>query len=71
MHIDPSDDGEGNVVIGNNVYLGVHTVVLRNVRIGDNAVVGAGSVVLKDIPSNVVAAGNPAKIIKKIERFDR
>ena len=69
MHIDSNDDGEGNVVLGNNVYLGVHTVVLRNVTIGDGSVVGAGSVVTKDIPPGVVAAGNPARVIKEILRY--
>lgn len=69
MHIDPADDGEGDVIIGNNVYIGVNSVVLRGVRIGDNSVIGAGSVVAKDIPPGVVAVGNPVRIIKEIERF--
>ena len=66
MHINPDDDGEGEVIIGNNVYLGVNTVVLRNVHIGDNSVIGAASLVNKDIPPNVVAVGNPIKIVKKL-----
>lgn len=70
MHINPEDDGEGRVVIGDNVYLGVGTIVLRNVSIGDNSVIGAGSVVIKDIPPNVIAVGNPAKIIKTIDRIE-
>lgn len=64
--IDYSDDGSGTVYIGNNVFIGVNTVVLRNVKIGDNSVIGAGSVVVKDIPANVVAAGNPIRIIKNL-----
>lgn len=68
MHIDPNDDGEGEVVIGNNVYIGVNSVILRNVVIGDNSVIGAGSVVTKSIPPNVVALGNPARVIKEIIR---
>ena len=55
------------VNIGNNVWLGGNVVVLPGVTIGDNVVVGAGSVVTKDIPNNVLAAGNPAKVIRKIE----
>ena len=51
--------------VGNNVWFGV--TVLAGVTIGDNTVIGAGSVVTKDIPSNVVAVGNPCKIIRKIE----
>lgn len=43
-------------------------MVLQGVTIGENSVIGAGSVVTKDIPPNVVAAGNPCKVIKKIEQ---
>ena len=68
--IDSSDDGNGTVFICNNVFLGVNTVVLRNVKIGDNSVIGAGSVITKDIPANVVAAGNPAKIVRDLEIDD-
>ena len=57
------------VVIGNNVFIGVNSVILRGVTIGNNCVIGAGSVVTKDIPSNTVAAGNPAKVIMSIEEF--
>lgn len=53
--------------VGNNVWLGGNVTVLAGVTIGDNTVIGAGSVVTKDIPSNVVAVGNPCKIIRKIE----
>ena len=66
MQIDPEDDGDGTVVIGNNVFIGVNSVVLRNVTIGDNSVIGAGSVVIKDIPPDVLATGNPARVLKKI-----
>ena len=63
--INPEDEGTGYVEIGNNVFIGVNTVVMRNVKIGDHAVIGAGSVVNKDIPEGAVAAGNPIKIIKE------
>ncbi len=53
--------------IGNNVWLGGGVVVLPGVTIGDNSVIGAGSVVAKDIPENVVAVGNPCKIIKQLQ----
>ena len=54
------------ITIGDNVWLGGNVVVLPGVTIGDNTTIGAGSVVTKDIPSNVVAAGNPCKVLKKI-----
>ncbi|MGE0090592.1 MAG: DapH/DapD/GlmU-related protein [Bacteroidales bacterium] len=65
--IDPDDWGNGFVKIGNNVFIGVNAVILRNVTIGDNAVVGAGAVVSKDVPPATVVAGNPARIIKELE----
>lgn len=55
------------VKIGNNVQIGANSVILPGVEIGDNVVIGALSVVNKNIPSNSVAAGNPCKIIKKID----
>ena len=55
----------GSIEIGNNVWLGRNVIVLKGVKIGDNVIVGAGSVVSKNIPSNCIAVGNPAKVIKK------
>lgn len=54
------------IVIGNNVWIGGGTIVCPGVSIGDNTTIGAGSVVTKDIPNNVVAVGNPCKIIKTV-----
>lgn len=54
------------ITIGNNVWLGGNVVVLPGVSIGNNAVIGAGSVVTKNIPENVVAIGNPCKVVKNI-----
>ena len=53
------------VSIGDNVFIGMNSLILKGVKIGSGAVVGAGSVVTQDIPSNEVWAGNPAKFIKK------
>ena len=54
------------IEVGNNVWIGGNVCVLPGVTIGDNVVIGAGSIVTKDIPSNVVAVGNPCKIIKEL-----
>ena len=54
------------IKVGNNVWIGGNVVVLPGVTIGDNVVIGAGSIVTKDIPSNVVAVGNPCRVIKEI-----
>lgn len=54
------------ITIGDNVWLGGNVVVTPGVTIGENSVVAAGSVVVKDIPANVVAAGNPCKVIREI-----
>lgn len=64
--LDESDDGNGFVEIGNNVFIGVNSVVMRNVKIGDHSIIGAGAVVNRDIPAGVVAAGNPVKVLKEI-----
>lgn len=56
-----------SIVIGNNVWIGGNVTVLPGVKIGENSVIGASSVVSKDIPSNVLAVGNPCKIIKDLK----
>lgn len=55
------------VKIGNNVWIGDSAIVCKGVHIGDNSIIGAGAVVVKDIPANVIAAGNPAVIMKKLD----
>lgn len=52
------------ICIGNNVWIGLNTIILKGVTIGDGAVIGAGAVVTKDIPSNCLAVGVPAKVVK-------
>lgn len=56
----------GEIVVGDNVWLGDKVTVLSGVHIGDNVIVGANSVVTKDVPSNTMVAGNPAQIIKRL-----
>ena len=74
--IDPTLRGKGlqynmPVRIGSNCWLGAGVVVLPGVTIGDNTVVGAGSVVTKDLPANVVAVGNPCKVLRPVGERDR
>lgn len=59
----------GRIVIGDNVFIGLKSIVLPNVHIGSNVVIGAGSVVTKDIPDNSVAVGNPARVIGTCEAY--
>lgn len=57
-----------DITIGNNVWIGGGVQICSGVRIGDGAVIGAGSVVVRDIPANVVAAGNPCRVLHEIEQ---
>ncbi|WP_251862259.1 sugar O-acetyltransferase [Clostridium sp. Marseille-Q2269] len=59
------------ITIGDNVWLGGNVVVNPGVHIGNNVVVGSGSVVTKDIPDNMIAVGNPCKVIREITEKDR
>lgn len=59
------------ITIGNNVWFGGDITVLPGVKVGSNTVIGAGSVITKDIPDNVIAAGNPCKVIREITEQDK
>ena len=59
------------VRIGRNCWLGAGVIVMPGVTIGDNTVIGAGSIVTKDIPSGVVAVGNPCRVLRKVGERDR
>ena len=54
------------IIVGDNVWIGAGCRVLPGVTISDNAIIGAGSVVVKDIPANVLAVGNPCKVIRQL-----
>ena len=54
------------VTIGENVWIGINCIILKGVTIGENSIIGANSVVVRDVPPNVIAAGNPCKIIKRL-----
>ena len=74
--IDPSLREQGYqynlpVRIGNNCWIGTGAIILPGITIGDNVVIGAGSIVTKDIPSNVVAVGNPCRILRQIGDRDK
>lgn len=60
------DSQVGEIVLEKNVWLGTGCTVLPNVTIGQNSIIGTGSVVTRDIPANVIAAGNPAKVIRAL-----
>jgi acetyltransferase-like isoleucine patch superfamily enzyme len=59
------------ITIGDNVWLGGHVVINPGVTIGSNSVIGSGSVVTRDIPENVIAAGNPCRVIRQITEEDK
>ena len=60
-----------DITIGDNVWIGGNTCIMPGVTIGNNVVIGAGSVVTKDLPDNVIAVGNPCRIIREITEDDR
>lgn len=60
-----------SVHIGKNCWIGAGVIIVPGVTIGDNVVVGAGSIVTKDLPDNVVAVGNPCKILRKVNEHDK
>jgi acetyltransferase-like isoleucine patch superfamily enzyme len=63
---DFSNKVKKSVTIGDNVFIGAHSIILKGVKIGENSIIGAASLVTKDIPSNEVWGGNPAKKIKSL-----
>ena len=60
-----------SITIGDNVWIGGNVCILPGVTIGSNVVIGAGSVVTKDIPDNVIAVGNPCRVVRTITEDDR
>lgn len=74
--LDPAERAQGYcvdkpIVIGSRVWLGGNVTVMAGVHIGDDSVIGAGSVVTKDIPSGVIAVGNPCRVLRKISEDDK
>ena len=74
--IDPEQRDKGYeivlpITIGSHVWIGANVCILPGVKVGNNVVIGAGSVVTKDIPDNVIAVGNPCKVLRKITAEDK
>lgn len=67
VHVSPHATLCGNVTVGEGAWIGAGAVVIPGIRIGKNAIVGAGAVVCKDVPEQVVAVGNPCRILRKLE----
>ncbi|MCH5341043.1 MAG: sugar O-acetyltransferase [Acetatifactor sp.] len=60
-----------SVRIGRNCWIGAGVIIVPGITVGDNVVIGAGSIVTKDIPSNVLAVGNPCRVLREINEHDR
>jgi len=60
----PDQFGEGTITLEDHVYVGVSSVILRNVTIGHHAIIGAGTVITKDVPPYAIVVGNPQRIIR-------
>lgn len=74
LHYEPRNEGYEYafpIFIGNNVWIGGNVIINPGVKIGDNSVIGAGSVVTRDIPADVVAVGNPCRVLKQITEDDK
>lgn len=63
-------EGVRRVVIGNDVWIGAGATILKGVTVGDRSIVGAGAVVTRDVPADCVVAGNPARIVRRLEARD-
>jgi acetyltransferase-like isoleucine patch superfamily enzyme len=59
----------GKILVDDNVFIGVNSIILPGIHIGSNSVIGCGSVVTKDVPSNSVVAGNPARVICSLDDY--
>jgi acetyltransferase-like isoleucine patch superfamily enzyme len=65
----PDLDVFGPIIVGSNVFIGINAIIMPGVTIGDNVVIGSGSVVTRSIPSNSVAAGVPARVLRSLDDY--
>lgn len=68
-YVSESTSKIGRIKLGNNVFIGINSIVFPGVSIGDNVIIGANTLVNKDIPNNSVVAGSPCKVISTIEEY--
>jgi acetyltransferase-like isoleucine patch superfamily enzyme len=66
----PTANRFGRIKVGSRVFIGARAILMPGVTIGDNVVIGAGSIVTKDLPSGVVAAGVPTRVLSRIEDYN-
>ena len=63
----PTPKPQDKIIIGDDVFIGARSIILKGVTVGDGSVIGAGSVVTKSVPANVIVAGNPASVLRELE----
>lgn len=68
--IEPGYENDAPVTIGDYAWVGMNTIILKGVTIGAGALIGAGSLVNRDIPANALAAGNPARVVRRLDNGD-
>ncbi|MCS7070899.1 MAG: hypothetical protein NZM00_05290 [Anaerolinea sp.] len=66
--IDPTQGRTAPVIVEDEVFIGMQAIILKGVRLGRGCVIGAGSVVTQDVPPGMIAAGNPARVIRPVDR---
>jgi acetyltransferase-like isoleucine patch superfamily enzyme len=71
LRLDPAQAVKSPVVLEDHVWVGAHAIILKGVTIGARSVIAAGSVVTKSIPPDVIAGGNPARVLKKLQNGDK
>ena len=59
------------IIVGDDVYIGIRSIIMPGVRIGNNVIIGANSVVTKDVPDNSVCVGSPARVIKSVDQYHK